>query len=156
VHCWVCDEVARSLNQSGRTAVAEYLQLIKGGEQSLKKVSLNYDRLHPSIRYRFIISLDSFLCSFKILNSRAVEVIEPYFQSMMLEEQDILGNEEGVKKLLGMVPDEQLRCKLETEMMKQNDSVSRWEIFEELGTKTKKVIIIFIGMVTFNQVLYLS
>ena len=84
-------------------------------------------------------------------------MIEPYFQSMMLEEQDILGNEDGVKKLLGMVPDEQLRSKLETEMMKQNDSVSRWEVFEELGTKTKKVIIIFcIEMVFFNQVLYLS
>ena len=74
----------------------------------------------------------------------------------MLEEQDILGNEDGVKKLLGMVPDEQLRSKLETEMMKQNDSVSRWEVFEELGTKTKKVIIICIEMVFFNQVLYLS
>jgi hypothetical protein len=74
-------------------------------------------------------------------------VIEPYFQSMMLEEQDILGNEDGVKKLLGMVPDEQLRSKLETEMMKQNDSVSRWEVFEELGTKTKKVIIICIEIV---------
>ena len=85
-----------------------------------------------------------------------MEVIEPYFQSMMLEEQDILGNEDGVKKLLGMVPDEQLRSKLETEMMKQNDSVSRWEVFEELGTKTKKVIIICIEMVFFNQVLYLS
>ena len=83
-------------------------------------------------------------------------MIEPYFQSMMLEEQDILGNEDGVKKLLGMVPDEQLRSKLETEMMKQNDSVSRWEVFEELGTKTKKVIIICIEMVFFNQVLYLS
>ena len=49
VHCWVCDEEARKLEQSGRTAVAEYLQLIKGGEQSAKKVALNYERLHPSI-----------------------------------------------------------------------------------------------------------
>lgn len=50
VHCWVCDDAARALDQSARSAVAEYLQVIKGGEQQSKKVSFNYEHLHPAIR----------------------------------------------------------------------------------------------------------
>ena len=29
VHCWVCDKRARQLSQEGRTAIAEYLSLVK-------------------------------------------------------------------------------------------------------------------------------
>ena len=48
VHCWVCDDSARSLNQAARSAVAEYLQVVKGGDQLSKKVVLNFD-IHPAI-----------------------------------------------------------------------------------------------------------
>ncbi len=58
---------------------------------------------------------------------------------MMLNEQDILGSEAQIKSFLGLVPDQQLRAKLETEMLRQSDCASRWEVFEEMTTKIKKV-----------------
>ena len=39
VHCWVADPEARKLTGSARGAVAEYLQIVSGGEH---KTKVNY------------------------------------------------------------------------------------------------------------------
>ncbi|EDQ84899.1 uncharacterized protein MONBRDRAFT_39071 [Monosiga brevicollis MX1] len=64
IHCWVCDKRARLLSQEARGAVAEYLQLVRGGDQTAKKVSLT-SPLHP--------------CA-----ERACRILEPYFREVVL------------------------------------------------------------------------
>ncbi|XP_034241766.1 DNA primase small subunit [Thrips palmi] len=111
VHCWVCDESARKLDVSARSAVAEYLQLVTGGENRAKKVILNSDKLHHSIK-------------------RAKNFIEKKFESMCVEGQDILGTPERIAKVLALVPDEQLRQDMEREMNKHNTSLPRWQALQ--------------------------
>uniref|UniRef100_A0A3P8TKJ2 DNA primase n=1 Tax=Amphiprion percula TaxID=161767 RepID=A0A3P8TKJ2_AMPPE len=86
VHCWVCDEAARKLSVAARSAVAEYLSLIKGGEETVKKVVLT-DPIHPFIR-------------------ESLAVVERYFPRYALQEQDILGRKESVDKVLSLVPED--------------------------------------------------
>ena len=60
---------------------------------------------------------------------------------MMIDEQDILGDEKAVEKFLCLVPDDMLRSKLKAEMLNVNTSADRWKVFEAmLNMKTKKVI----------------
>uniref|UniRef100_A0A8C9YG06 DNA primase n=1 Tax=Sander lucioperca TaxID=283035 RepID=A0A8C9YG06_SANLU len=86
VHCWVCDEAARKLSVAARSAVAEYLSLVKGGEETLKKVVLT-DPIHPFIR-------------------ESLAVVERYFPRYALQEQDILGRKESVDKVLALMPED--------------------------------------------------
>lgn len=66
-------------------------------------------------------------------------MIGEYFEEIMLEDQDCLSNEARVKQFLLMISDEQLRSKLETDMLKQTNSTDRWRVFQETGINTKKV-----------------
>uniref|UniRef100_A0A8D3DEV1 DNA primase n=1 Tax=Scophthalmus maximus TaxID=52904 RepID=A0A8D3DEV1_SCOMX len=86
VHCWVCDEAARKLSVAARSAVAEYLSLVKGGDETVKKVVLT-DPLHPFIR-------------------ESLAVVERYFPQYALHEQEILSRKESVDKVLALVPED--------------------------------------------------
>ncbi|KAM4610974.1 DNA primase small subunit [Polymixia lowei] len=89
VHCWVCDEAARKLSVAARSAVAEYLSLVKGGEETARKVVLT-DPIHPFIR-------------------ESLTVVERYFSQYALQEQDILGKKETLDKVLALVPEDILK-----------------------------------------------
>ncbi|XP_041976946.1 DNA primase small subunit [Aricia agestis] len=113
IHCWVSDYEARTLDSPGRSAVADYLCLISGGENQSKKVHLGSDNLHTSIK-------------------RAVTIIDRYFIKV-LEEQEFLSTDERLKKFLKMIQDENLRNQVESNLQKMSESsVERWEAFVEI------------------------
>jgi DNA primase small subunit len=108
VHCWVCDETARKLSSSARGVIAEYLSVIKGGENQVRKVQLHAP-LHPSLK-------------------RAEGIISPVFKGLALKNQDILGTTEQIEKVLSLVPDTVVRDQLR-ELWSQtsnNTSVQMW------------------------------
>ncbi|XP_059139012.1 DNA primase small subunit-like [Physella acuta] len=111
IHCWVCDEAARKLSAQGRSAIAEYLTLVKGGENVSRKVSLP-DRLHPSIRH-------------------ALEVIDKHFNDYAVKKQDFLDCEEKWSKILAIVPSETVRADVEDffDRLGKNTS-TRWTILQ--------------------------
>lgn len=51
VHCWVGDKRARKLTEESRKALVSYLEVIRGGEQQLRKVNLP-TQMHASLSYR--------------------------------------------------------------------------------------------------------
>ncbi|XP_053311678.1 DNA primase small subunit [Spea bombifrons] len=106
VHCWVCDEAARKLSQAERSAVAEYLSVVKGGEDTIKKVQLS-DPMHPFIR-------------------KSLKVVESYFEQYALVDQDILENKQCWEKVAALVP-EAVRENLKREFQKARSSVERWQ-----------------------------
>ncbi|KAJ8019881.1 DNA primase small subunit [Holothuria leucospilota] len=111
VHCWVADEAARKLSQNARSAVAEYLSVVKGGENKLRKVHLP-ENIHPSI-------------------VRAIGIVGQYFDDYALEKQDILGDKDSWQKALAVIPDDKLReCAMKI-MEEKKNSKERWYSFKK-------------------------
>uniref|UniRef100_A0A673CD26 DNA primase n=1 Tax=Sphaeramia orbicularis TaxID=375764 RepID=A0A673CD26_9TELE len=123
VHCWVCDEAARKLSVAARSAVAEYLSLVKGGEETMKKVSLS-DPIHPFIRESLL-------------------VVEQYFPRYGLQEQDILGRKESVDKHLIKELDlpltlpSNVRKDLQQDFQNERKPEVRWKLIRDHATKKK-------------------
>ncbi|GFO30129.1 DNA primase [Plakobranchus ocellatus] len=88
IHCWVCDETARSLSSQGRSAVAEYLQVVKGGENLVRKAALP-DKIHPSIRH-------------------SLQIIDKYFLEYAVKNQDLLECEDKWNKVINIIPSDNI------------------------------------------------
>ncbi|XP_077368784.1 DNA primase small subunit [Festucalex cinctus] len=114
VHCWVCDEAARTLSASARSAVAEYLSLVKGGEETVKKVVLT-EPIHPFIR-------------------ESLTVVERYFSMYALQQQDILGRKESVEQVLALVP-EDVRKELQQDFKNEKNPEKRWQLVIEQASR---------------------
>ncbi|KAM6977607.1 DNA primase small subunit [Aplochiton taeniatus] len=124
VHCWVCDEAARKLSVAARSAVAEYLSLVKGGDETIRKVVLT-DPIHPLIK-------------------ESLTVVERYFPEYALQGQDLMGNKKTLDKVLALVPEDILFFiilvfinQLVQEFETEKNSEKRWENLSTLVAKKR-------------------
>uniref|UniRef100_UPI00398F36BD DNA primase small subunit isoform X1 n=2 Tax=Pristiophorus japonicus TaxID=55135 RepID=UPI00398F36BD len=113
VHCWVCDETARNLSPAARSAVAEYLSVVKGGTDTIKKVHLSHP-IHPSIQ-------------------QAINVIDNYFEDYAVNKQDIFSSKENWQKVLALTPE--FREGLQIDFVKARNSAERWKLLQNELTK---------------------
>ncbi|KAG5892628.1 hypothetical protein JTB14_019716 [Gonioctena quinquepunctata] len=111
IHCWIADHQARKLDEGVRSAIADYLQVVKGGMNQMKKVQLPGEKIHSSL-------------------ARALSIIEKYFINDIVKDQDILGTEERLNNFLQII-DQDLRPSFKSVMKKAETSLDRWNIFEE-------------------------
>ncbi|RYP71376.1 hypothetical protein DL771_004864 [Monosporascus sp. 5C6A] len=107
-HAWVCDRKARSLDDQKRRAIVGYLDVVRGGAQAGKRVSVRRP-LHPHL-------------------SRSLDLLAPHFQATVLATQDPWRTAEGAERLLSLLPDKALNAALRSKWESSPDrpSESKW------------------------------
>jgi DNA primase small subunit len=125
VHCWTCDTTARRLTNEGRTAVAEYLNVIAGGDAA-RKVNIR-SPIYPAIE-------------------RAIRICTGYFEQYVIAAaseggQDVLAEPESQAKLLSVIGDPKFEeAMLESWAGDGQTSRGRWEeLCKELAKESKKM-----------------
>lgn len=118
-HAWVCDQRARNLPDDRRKAIANYLEIVRGGNSSGKRVNVKRP-LHPHI-------------------NRSLDILKPYFGSTVLTDQDTFSSSEQEERLLNLLPDKNLNVALRKkwESAPSRSSTSKWADIDALA-KTGK------------------
>lgn len=118
-HAWVCDPRARNLPDDRRRGIAGYLDLIRGGTNSGKRVNLKRP-LHPHM-------------------NRSLEILKPYFAQTTLVDQDTFVSTEQAQRLISLLPDKGLNESLRRKWDSAPDrsSTSKWADIDALA-KTGK------------------
>ncbi|EEH03165.1 DNA primase [Histoplasma capsulatum G186AR] len=118
-HAWVCDPRARSLPDDRRKAIAGYLEVIRGGSQSGKKVNLKRP-LHPHV-------------------SRSLEILKPHFASTILVAQDTFSKPAQAEQLLALLPDKPLADALRRkwDSAPERSSTSKWNDIDAVAKSAK-------------------
>ncbi|KAF2760095.1 prim-pol domain-containing protein [Pseudovirgaria hyperparasitica] len=107
-HAWVCDKKAREMDDTRRRAIAGYLELLKGGDKSGKKVNIKRP-LHPHL-------------------TRSLNLLSSHFQEDVLISQDPWASEDKAAHLLSLIPDLKLREALQKKWDSSpgRASISKW------------------------------
>lgn len=103
IHCWVCDESARTLTPEERASIAEYLSLVEGGKLMTKKCTLD-QRLaayHPLVTEALNI-IDA-----KLANGKTM------FEQIVVEEQKLLETDKNWKMVIGLCNNTTMKQELE-------------------------------------------
>lgn len=121
VHCWVSDERARRLNNESRKAIVGFLEVIKVITASisisficiliyeyrvvLKVLARSSYRLHYILHFRKSSNSIGMQSDLYLVCRRSLDILKPYFGSLLLEEQGILDTPESWEKVLNILPD---------------------------------------------------
>ncbi|KIN00816.1 hypothetical protein OIDMADRAFT_123127 [Oidiodendron maius Zn] len=118
-HAWVCDKKARLMDDQKRRAIAGYLEVIKGGAQSGKKVTVKRP-LHPHV-------------------ARSLETLKSHFQTDILQDQDPWETDEKFDLLLQLLPDKTLNDALRKKWSSAPGRASalKWADIDALAKTTK-------------------
>lgn len=118
-HAWVCDKKARQMDDQKRRAIAGYLELIRGGAQTAKKVNVKRP-LHPHVL-------------------RSLDILKGHFQNDILQDQDPWEEDDKVDKLLQLLPDRTLNESLRKKWSSSpgRSSASKWADIDALAKTTK-------------------
>ncbi|KAI9723655.1 MAG: hypothetical protein M1812_000955 [Candelaria pacifica] len=114
-HAWICDKKAREMDDYRRKAIAGYLELVKGGAQSGKKVNVKRP-LHPHI-------------------ARSLDILKDHFQTDILTDQDPWVEQAQFERLLQLLPDKALNDSLRKkwDSAPGRSSVSKWADIDALA-----------------------
>lgn len=115
VHAWISDKDARELDDEKRRALTGYFEVIKGGVQGGKRVNPKRP-LHPHL-------------------TRSLEILKPYFQTAILEDQNPFMSESGSERLLQLLPDKALNDALRKKWSSSPDRLSsrKWADIDALA-----------------------
>lgn len=107
-HAWVCDKRAREMDDQKRRSIANYLELLKGGDKGGKKVNIRRP-LHPHLK-------------------RSLDILQDHFSTDILLEQNPWASEEKAAHLLNLLPDQTLRSALQKkwDSSPSRASASKW------------------------------
>ena len=110
VHCWICDPEARNMNNEMRTAVTQYFNIGTGNENS-GKLTLS-SPLHPALK-------------------KAYRFLEPYFEQIVVEEQNLLAEANHQSKFISYMPSDK-RDELTRKWKSTKAPAEMWEIWKNL------------------------
>ncbi|WEW60139.1 p48 polypeptide of DNA primase [Emydomyces testavorans] len=121
-HAWVCDQRARNLPDDRRKAIAGYLELVRGGAQSGKRVNVKRP-LHPHI-------------------IRSLEILRPYFSSTILDDQDTFSSWDQATRLLQLIPDKSLKDSLQKkwESAPSRSSSQKWSDIDAVAKASGRAL----------------
>eukprot|EP01028_Stygiella_incarcerata_P008092 TRINITY_DN3430_c0_g1_i1.p1 TRINITY_DN3430_c0_g1~~TRINITY_DN3430_c0_g1_i1.p1 ORF type:complete len:403 (-),score=103.09 TRINITY_DN3430_c0_g1_i1:104-1312(-) len=125
IHCWICDEAARSLPTSAREHVMSFLQATSGGGDGLPRTQFGKGDMHPTLLRVY------------------EEFLLPSFEKL-LQTQEWFSSEEICKKILDLIPDGDPRASVrkDWELRKYSSPLEQWNTLEKfLREKSLETIV---------------
>ena len=123
IHCWVGDDVTRTLDVQQRSAMIDYLKLYEGNSMNKFKVDLHIERsgfdIHSSLSRAFVICLK-------------------YFKKCSLAVQGVLDTMEGITYFTDQIRFPQIQREVYqhlTAMVDSDDYDGKWKGVEDIFNK---------------------